>query len=226
MCFSLSDCSFVPQKSRETTARLVVARQLGVRLSYTLETTFCGPDFGTYRNCIFTTRHLEMAGLAMCQGISDFFVAGRGTQVSALASPACGLSDAAAAGSSGRKRASRNRRGRKGSSGHTRSENASQWGRRGGRGRSSTSAHPSIARISGGWLDHALRIGPRRAPRAPRQEEEGSWLAAVGCGRGCLGRTGGGISGRRRRRPQPCRRWGCFEIARHAQDIFPSTSLS
>ena len=47
--FSFKSCSFVVEKSKETTARVVVWRQLGVARSYTMESTYCGADQGPYK---------------------------------------------------------------------------------------------------------------------------------------------------------------------------------
>uniref|UniRef100_A0A8C5LUF7 Cytosolic carboxypeptidase 1 n=1 Tax=Leptobrachium leishanense TaxID=445787 RepID=A0A8C5LUF7_9ANUR len=47
--FSLTSCSFVVEKSKESTARVVVWRELGVQRSYTMESTLCGCDQGKYK---------------------------------------------------------------------------------------------------------------------------------------------------------------------------------
>ena len=47
--FSFKSCSFVVEKSKEATARVVVWRQLGVARSYTMESTYCGADQGPYK---------------------------------------------------------------------------------------------------------------------------------------------------------------------------------
>lgn len=57
--FSFSDCSFTVKKEREATARVVVARELGVSYSYTLEATFCGPNYGALKNCHMNIGHLQ-----------------------------------------------------------------------------------------------------------------------------------------------------------------------
>jgi len=44
--FSFRNCSFVVEKSKEATARVVVWRELGVIRSYTMESTYCGADQG------------------------------------------------------------------------------------------------------------------------------------------------------------------------------------
>ncbi|KTF88562.1 hypothetical protein cypCar_00040291, partial [Cyprinus carpio] len=47
--FSLSSCSFVVERSKEATARVVVWREIGVQRSYTMESTLCGCDQGKYK---------------------------------------------------------------------------------------------------------------------------------------------------------------------------------
>lgn len=42
--FSLANCSFVVEKTKEATGRVVVWRQIGVNRSYTMESTYCGMD--------------------------------------------------------------------------------------------------------------------------------------------------------------------------------------
>mmetsp|Transcript_44144 Transcript_44144/g.102030 ORF Transcript_44144/g.102030 Transcript_44144/m.102030 type:complete len:172 (+) Transcript_44144:86-601(+) len=42
--FSFNSCSFKVLRSKETTGRVVVARQMGLLNSFTLEASFCGPD--------------------------------------------------------------------------------------------------------------------------------------------------------------------------------------
>jgi hypothetical protein len=44
--FSFKDCTFNVGKGRESTARVVVARELLVKHSYTVESSYCGPDEG------------------------------------------------------------------------------------------------------------------------------------------------------------------------------------
>eukprot|EP00437_Effrenium_voratum_P026684 CAMPEP_0181402510 /NCGR_PEP_ID=MMETSP1110-20121109/3212_1 /TAXON_ID=174948 /ORGANISM="Symbiodinium sp., Strain CCMP421" /LENGTH=751 /DNA_ID=CAMNT_0023524731 /DNA_START=33 /DNA_END=2288 /DNA_ORIENTATION=+ len=71
-CFSFDDCCFKIQKSKESTARVVAYRELGVVNSYTLEASFCGADFGPLGEQHFTTRHLEEMGYMVCDAILDF----------------------------------------------------------------------------------------------------------------------------------------------------------
>uniref|UniRef100_A0AAY4BN15 Peptidase M14 domain-containing protein n=1 Tax=Denticeps clupeoides TaxID=299321 RepID=A0AAY4BN15_9TELE len=47
--FSMSSCSFVVERSKEATARVVVWREIGVQRSYTMESTLCGCDQGKYK---------------------------------------------------------------------------------------------------------------------------------------------------------------------------------
>lgn len=71
-CFSFDDCCFKIQKSKESTARVVAYRELGLINSFTLEASFCGADFGALAEQHFTTRHLEEMGYMVCDAILDF----------------------------------------------------------------------------------------------------------------------------------------------------------
>jgi hypothetical protein len=51
--FSLASCSFVVEKFKESTARVVVWRQLGVVRSYTMESSYCGCDQGVYKVTLY-----------------------------------------------------------------------------------------------------------------------------------------------------------------------------
>ena len=72
--FSYSDCSFTINKGRESTARVVVARELGIMNSFTLEASFCGPNFGIYRDTHFTTTQLQTMGSALVLSIWEFSI--------------------------------------------------------------------------------------------------------------------------------------------------------
>lgn len=50
--FSMASCSFVVERSKESTARVVVWREIGVQRSYTMESTLCGCDQGKYKVCV------------------------------------------------------------------------------------------------------------------------------------------------------------------------------
>ena len=47
--FSLGSCSFIVEPSKESTARVVVWREIGVVRSYTMESTYSGCDQGPYK---------------------------------------------------------------------------------------------------------------------------------------------------------------------------------
>ncbi|KAJ8380906.1 hypothetical protein SKAU_G00016840 [Synaphobranchus kaupii] len=64
--FSMSSCSFVVEKSKESTARVVVWREIGVQKSYTMESTLCGCDQGRYKGLQVGTQELEEMGAQFC----------------------------------------------------------------------------------------------------------------------------------------------------------------
>ena len=47
--FCKKSCSFSVEKSKEATARVVVWGRLGIPLSYTMESTYCGTNQGPYK---------------------------------------------------------------------------------------------------------------------------------------------------------------------------------
>uniref|UniRef100_A0A8C0G2J4 AGBL carboxypeptidase 1 n=1 Tax=Chelonoidis abingdonii TaxID=106734 RepID=A0A8C0G2J4_CHEAB len=83
--FVMSSCSFLVEKSRESTARVVVWREIGVLRSYTMENTYCGCSHGLYKNGLeifknsnahfvenglqIGTRELEEMGAKFCLGL-------------------------------------------------------------------------------------------------------------------------------------------------------------
>ncbi|XP_038077720.1 cytosolic carboxypeptidase 1-like [Patiria miniata] len=67
--FSLSSCSFVVEKAKEATARVVVWKELRVPRSYTMESTYCGCDQGQYKGFQITTAMLEEMGQKFCEGL-------------------------------------------------------------------------------------------------------------------------------------------------------------
>uniref|UniRef100_A0A3Q3X522 Cytosolic carboxypeptidase 1 n=1 Tax=Mola mola TaxID=94237 RepID=A0A3Q3X522_MOLML len=64
--FSMASCSFVVERSKESTARVVVWREIGVQRSYTMESTLCGCDQGKYKGLHIGTRELEEMGAQFC----------------------------------------------------------------------------------------------------------------------------------------------------------------
>ncbi|CAM9356747.1 unnamed protein product [Chrysoparadoxa australica] len=71
---SFKDCSFAVKKGRESTARVVVARELGIMNSYTVESTFCGMDFGPLAQHHLNTGHFQEAGQAILDSLLDYFM--------------------------------------------------------------------------------------------------------------------------------------------------------
>jgi predicted nucleic acid-binding Zn finger protein len=67
--FSLNSCSFVVEKYKETTARVVIWRQLGVIRSYTMESSYCGCDQGQYKGQHVNTMHLEEMGCKFVEAL-------------------------------------------------------------------------------------------------------------------------------------------------------------
>ncbi|XP_075455093.1 cytosolic carboxypeptidase 1 isoform X1 [Ascaphus truei] len=67
--FSMTSCSFVVEKSKESTARVVVWREIGVQRSYTMESTLCGCDQGKYKGLQIGTKELEEMGAKFCIGL-------------------------------------------------------------------------------------------------------------------------------------------------------------
>nr|XP_056704336.1 cytosolic carboxypeptidase 1 isoform X3 [Euleptes europaea] len=67
--FCMGSCSFVVEKSKESTARVVVWREIGVQRSYTMESTLCGCDQGKYKGYQIGTRELEEMGAKFCFGL-------------------------------------------------------------------------------------------------------------------------------------------------------------
>ncbi|XP_066585231.1 cytosolic carboxypeptidase 1-like isoform X3 [Prorops nasuta] len=68
--FALPLCSFKVERNKESTARVVIWRQLGVSRSYTMESSFCGCDQGSLAGLHLHTRHLKSIGQDFCQALS------------------------------------------------------------------------------------------------------------------------------------------------------------
>ncbi|CAI5792737.1 cytosolic carboxypeptidase 4 [Podarcis lilfordi] len=67
--FLMSSCSFLVEKSRDSTARVVVWREIGVQRSYTMESTYCGCSHGLYKGLQIGTWELEEMGAKFCLGL-------------------------------------------------------------------------------------------------------------------------------------------------------------
>ena len=70
--FNFKDCSFVIQKDRESTGRVVVWKEFNVVNSFTLECSFCGPTAGVYKDCHFTPQTLNDIGRTFCFALLEF----------------------------------------------------------------------------------------------------------------------------------------------------------
>ncbi|XP_053319748.1 cytosolic carboxypeptidase 4 [Spea bombifrons] len=67
--FSMANSSFLVEKSRESTARVVVWKEIGVLRSYTMESTYCGFNQGSYKGMQVGTKELEEMGAKFCLGL-------------------------------------------------------------------------------------------------------------------------------------------------------------
>uniref|UniRef100_A0A8C3JZ52 ATP/GTP binding protein like 1 n=1 Tax=Calidris pygmaea TaxID=425635 RepID=A0A8C3JZ52_9CHAR len=78
--FVMNSCSFLVEKSRESTARVVVWKEIGVLRSYTMESTYCGCSHGLYKVTLrlstslrqglqLGTQELEEMGSKFCLGL-------------------------------------------------------------------------------------------------------------------------------------------------------------
>ena len=70
--FSFSNCNFVVQKARESTARVVMWKEFNLINSFTLECSFCGPTNGLYKDCHFTISLLKDLGRIFCLSLADY----------------------------------------------------------------------------------------------------------------------------------------------------------
>eukprot|EP00347_Sterkiella_histriomuscorum_P022736 403337354 len=70
--FNFNDCAFAVQKSKESTARVVGWKELGITNSFTLEASFCGADFGQYSDLHFNTDMLQQIGHRFCETIIEY----------------------------------------------------------------------------------------------------------------------------------------------------------
>ena len=81
---SYNDCSFHVRKGREATARVVVAREIGIPLSYTVEATFCGTDDGPLKFCHMHIGHLHEVGSSLCDAFLQYAISEGDVPESAL----------------------------------------------------------------------------------------------------------------------------------------------
>ncbi|XP_025929006.1 cytosolic carboxypeptidase 4 [Apteryx rowi] len=67
--FVMNSCSFLVEKSRESTARVVAWQEMGILRSYTMESTYCGCNHGLYKGLQLGTQELEEMGSKFCLGL-------------------------------------------------------------------------------------------------------------------------------------------------------------
>ena len=72
VCYA--DCSFTVKKGRESTARVVVAKEVNIPCSFTLEATFCGSNYGPLKHCHMNIGHMQEVGSALCDAILNFSI--------------------------------------------------------------------------------------------------------------------------------------------------------
>ena len=70
--FSFNGCNFVVQKARESTARVVMWKEMGITNTFTLEASFCGADQGKFADYHFNLDLLQEVGHRFCDTILDF----------------------------------------------------------------------------------------------------------------------------------------------------------
>lgn len=70
--FSFNDCVFGLQKAKESTARIVIYKELGIINSFTMEASFCGANIGKYADFHFNQEHLQQLGHDFCEALLDF----------------------------------------------------------------------------------------------------------------------------------------------------------
>lgn len=71
---SYADCSFHVKKGRESTARVVVAKDINIPCSFTLEATFCGANYGPLKHCHMNMGHLQEVGAALSDAVLNFAI--------------------------------------------------------------------------------------------------------------------------------------------------------
>uniref|UniRef100_A0A0N5AU35 Cytosolic carboxypeptidase 6 n=1 Tax=Syphacia muris TaxID=451379 RepID=A0A0N5AU35_9BILA len=68
--FSLMDCAYGITEGKETSARVVLWRQLHLSQMYTMEASYCGFDQGTHAGNQISTWHLKQLGRDLCESVA------------------------------------------------------------------------------------------------------------------------------------------------------------
>lgn len=71
--FSYSRSTFGVARGKESTARSVACRQMGLKLSYTLEASLCGPSSACGQRRHFQTHDYERMGATLVNSLHDLF---------------------------------------------------------------------------------------------------------------------------------------------------------
>ncbi|KAH9276568.1 hypothetical protein BASA83_000696 [Batrachochytrium salamandrivorans] len=62
-------CRYAVERSKESTSRIVMWREFGIINSFTLESSYCGADFGERKGTQFSISDLERMGADFCRGL-------------------------------------------------------------------------------------------------------------------------------------------------------------
>jgi hypothetical protein len=65
--FSFEDCCFAIQKSKETCGRIVMWKEFNLINSFTLESSFLGPNRGVHAGMHFNSTMLKDVGRSFCE---------------------------------------------------------------------------------------------------------------------------------------------------------------
>jgi hypothetical protein len=90
---SYADCSFHVKNGREGPARVIVSKELNIPLSFTLEATFCGPNYGPLKNCHMNTGHLQEVGASLCDTIFRYVISPEGKSAFYTVAPLSSIGD-------------------------------------------------------------------------------------------------------------------------------------
>lgn len=66
---SYPDCRFIMQRNKETTLRVSLFKQLRITHVYTIEISFCGGNFGKYKNMHYTCKAIKEFSVEFCKGL-------------------------------------------------------------------------------------------------------------------------------------------------------------
>jgi len=72
--FSTDLCRFTVRKAKAGSARVVIWRELGLTSCFTLETTFCSADTGSFKDVLLQPRHYEALGCSMSSALWDWLL--------------------------------------------------------------------------------------------------------------------------------------------------------